>query len=222
MASRLHRLIRIIRSVRAKGYPNVQELCSKLQIKERTLFNDLKELKEDLGIEIQFDRNRRGYFLASSDAEISLMALSDEVAVLSLLAIDFLSSHAGEEIVKPLRDTFNDEIALSLNLKGDRIDSRTRLFALPIELEQKLSKHAKHLFVEISRSCLLGTTLHVTLTDGELHTIRPQYFVHSFPDWRLAYLDLGLNSNDEAIDGSSKKALAELSLSSIQTVRKLE
>lgn len=52
----------IIRIVRRKGYPGVADLCRTLQVKGRTLFNDLKELKEDLGIDIQFDKTRRGYY----------------------------------------------------------------------------------------------------------------------------------------------------------------
>lgn len=110
MPSRLHRLLRIIRTVRRKGYPNVQELCDKLDIKERTLFNDLKELKDDMGVDIQFDRIRGGYYLETDDIELNIMSLSESNAVLLLTAIELLELHAGESASQPLREFFDAEM----------------------------------------------------------------------------------------------------------------
>ncbi len=110
MASRLHRLIRIIRMLRMKGYPSVQRLCETLQVKERTVFNDLKELKEDLGVDVQFDKTRRGYFLQGEDIELGLDALSEETAYLLLAACQLISAHGARHMAEPLEELFAGEM----------------------------------------------------------------------------------------------------------------
>lgn len=88
----------------------MQDLCTALDVKERTLFNDLKELKDELGVEIQFDRVRRGYFLEADDLELNFMMLTEETAVLLLTAIELLELHSSPGVAEPLRQLFDLEL----------------------------------------------------------------------------------------------------------------
>jgi predicted DNA-binding transcriptional regulator YafY len=129
--SRLHRLIRIIRIVKRKGFPGVQSLCLSLDIKERTLFNDLKELKDELGVNIQFDRIRGGYYLENDDIEeLNFVTLSESNAVLLLTAIELLDIHAGRSAAEPLRELFDAELRQCLgddNLNRTKEEVRAKL-----------------------------------------------------------------------------------------------
>lgn len=101
----------------------MQDLCTSLDIKERTLFNDLKELKDELGVNIQFDRIRGGYYLENDDVELSFVSLSESNAVLLLTAIELLEIHAGASAADPLRQLFDTELRQTL---GDESLHRTR------------------------------------------------------------------------------------------------
>ena len=114
MPSRLHRLIRIIRIVRRKGFPGVQDLCFALKVKERTLFNDLKELKDELGVHVQFDKVRRGYWIEKDDLELTFFSLSADTALHLLVAIELLEVYSGAESAECLRKLFAYELRACL------------------------------------------------------------------------------------------------------------
>lgn len=207
MASRLHRLIRIIRLVRGTRYPNVQELCHTLQVKERTLFNDLKELKEDLGVEIKFSRTHGGYYLEKNDVEVSFLTLNEESAFLLLAAFDLLAHYGGEALAEPLRVTFDDEICVAL---GDSLQrSRQRPAGILISREnQKFVGTNKELFTALCRACLkqekVKLAIHNNSDNGvdespELMEVTPCLLVLGPEQWRLAYKN-GIAEQLEELD----------------------
>ena len=209
MASRLHRLIRIIRIVRAKHFPTVQDLCDTLQIKERTLFSDLKEIKEDLGVEIKFDRTRGGYYVLSNDVEMNFMTLSEESALLLLAAFGLLQCHGGDELVRPLLSVFEDEIDLALGSAGHG-NARKQVIRFGncgdgIEAN-------KDVFVSLCRACFSESKVKVLVSNGngmEEMLIKPSHLVYSPEHWKLAFQN---NNGDqlEELDFSSIKSIEDV------------
>lgn len=157
VASRLHRLIRIIRILRRGSYPSVQSLCETLQVKERTIFNDLKELKEELGVDVQFDRARRGYFLASDDLELGFNTLTEETAFLLLLAFKLMAAHVGRQISAPLEELFNDEIGRCLGLSSTEMKDFVR------SEHNVANRMDLNMFVQLCKACSKTRPLKINL-----------------------------------------------------------
>lgn len=195
MASRLHRLIKLIGAVRGKTYPNVQQLCDKLQIKERTLFNDLKELKEDLGVQIEFDRHRKGYFLSSNDAEISLMSLTQDNAMLLLLSFSLLSSRIGEAGVAALREAFKEDIASALDLNANDIVRMGAVF----RPQEQIAIKDRSVLLTLGHACVHGRTVRIGLNDNS-YELMPLKISVSSDDLKLHHEEPGIpediNIND--------------------------
>lgn len=83
MASRLERLIRIEQQINQQRYPGVETLCRMFSVKPRTIFDDIRLLKQGMGLNIQFDRNRNGYYNAEPGNRLPLFDLTvDEMYAL--------------------------------------------------------------------------------------------------------------------------------------------
>lgn len=78
MSSRLERLILLDQELRRGLYPSVERLCRLLEVQPRTLFQDIKDLRERLGLDIRFDRNRGGYYNATPEKALPTFSLTDE------------------------------------------------------------------------------------------------------------------------------------------------
>jgi len=87
MPSRLERLIRIEQQINQLRYPGVETLCEMFAVKPRTLFEDIRLLKQHMGLAIQFDRNRGGYFNADPNKRLPAFDLTcDELSAVFLAA----------------------------------------------------------------------------------------------------------------------------------------
>ena len=84
MVTRLQRLISIEREIRCGRYPSVTDFCSMFCVKPRTVYNDIRILRDELGSGIQFDRLRKGYYNPLPEQKIPLFELTrDEVRLLA-------------------------------------------------------------------------------------------------------------------------------------------
>ena len=206
MACRLNRLIRIIRLVRMRAFPTVEDLCSKFDIKERTLFNDLKELREDLGVDIQFEKTRRGYYVASDIAELNFITLNEESAFLLLAAMRLLKAHGGEDLAAPLRSSFDDELQYWLSSES----GENKLAVSAIVEADTLEKLDKTLFVDICRACLKQQPMRIILeTEKTEKRIVPSCLVYTADGWKLRYINL-YDSNQACLISLSLIGSAEL------------
>ncbi len=214
MASRLHRLIRIIRILRRKAYPNVQSLCQLLQVKERTIFNDLKELKEELGVEVLFDKSRKGYFLGTDDLELGFCALSEDTSFLLLAACKLFSLHCGKDLAEPLEELFAEEIRRCLSLSAESLQGLIK--TEESSEENGMPNMALDDFLRICRACAGSKPLKIRLSDkgyGEgnsckdghriLH-VKPRQIVLGKEAWRIVFSD----GNSSAENGLSADELS--------------
>ncbi|MBX9685701.1 MAG: hypothetical protein K2X27_03305, partial [Candidatus Obscuribacterales bacterium] len=214
MSSRLHRLIRLVRIVRGKSYPDVKDLCRILEIKERTLFGDLRELKDDLGVEIRYDRCRRGYILENHDGSLSFTSLTEETAFLLLAAFDLLDCSGGEGLASPLREAFEDEIELCLKaIRNGRVpDQILKHECKPTE------KIRSDIFIRLCLACSKSEPVTINIGDIRLpgkrkrrngdFSIVPKQLVYSNHNWQLSYLDKVDSQTLRTLDLSSIQMLA--------------
>ena len=125
MTSRLERLIKLDLAIRKGDYPGVAELCAICEVQQRTLFQDLRELRENLGCDIRYDRAKRGYYNASPDKRLPTFALTNEELLMIAVAAELLSQSAGEAMARVLQsaitkiqDGYRQKIEISAeNLK---------------------------------------------------------------------------------------------------------
>ena len=62
MPTRLERLVAIRHEIDSGRYPDVQKLCEMFEIQPRTLHQDLRMMREMMGMKIKHDRFRNGYY----------------------------------------------------------------------------------------------------------------------------------------------------------------
>ena len=56
MTSKLERLITMEDEIRRGRFPNVEKFCEMFEVQARTVYDDIRELKERCGLDIEFDR----------------------------------------------------------------------------------------------------------------------------------------------------------------------
>jgi predicted DNA-binding transcriptional regulator YafY len=65
MPTRLERLVCIKQEIDRGGYPDVQKLCAMFEIQPRTLHEDIRMMREMMGLEIRHDKFHNGYVNAN-------------------------------------------------------------------------------------------------------------------------------------------------------------
>jgi hypothetical protein len=60
MPTRLERLVCIKQEIDRGGYPDVQKLCAMFEIQPRTLHEDIRMMREMMGLEIRHDKYHNG------------------------------------------------------------------------------------------------------------------------------------------------------------------
>ncbi len=130
MSSRLERLILLDQELRRGLYPSVERLCRLLEVQPRTLFQDLKDLRERLGLDIVFDRTRGGYYNASPEKTLPTFSLTDQElfsVILGALLIHADFDRYGQNVINSallkLCAASTAEFATAPDLLVDRISS---------------------------------------------------------------------------------------------------
>lgn len=65
-ADYVQRIVRIDQLIRMKATGSAKELAEKVGISERSLYDDLKQLKKDYGCPIAYSRSKRSYYYTKS------------------------------------------------------------------------------------------------------------------------------------------------------------
>lgn len=102
MTSRLERLLRLDLAIRKGDFPSAETLCRLVEIQPRTLYQDLRELRENLGCDVRFDRVRSGYFNGSPDKKLPTFALTNEELLVIAVAAELFSQTGGEAVAQIL------------------------------------------------------------------------------------------------------------------------
>lgn len=95
MATRLERLLGIENVISSGSYPSLRDLCALFSVRPRTIYEDIRILRVDLGLDIQFDRSRNGYYNANPGAGLPSFDLSFDEFSLLVLASESLCGSLG-------------------------------------------------------------------------------------------------------------------------------
>jgi predicted DNA-binding transcriptional regulator YafY len=95
MPTRLERIIAIKAEIDRGRHPTVVKLCEMFEIKQRTLHEDLRLMREQMGMDIKYDRFKDGYYNARPGQELPTFDLSTGEVFALTLAKDILIEYTG-------------------------------------------------------------------------------------------------------------------------------
>ena len=95
MATKLERIVALVSDINRGTYPTVAGLCAKYEIKDRTFHDDIGFIRDRMGIEILFDRNKGGYYNSTPDRKLPDFDISENELLALTLGKDLLVEHSG-------------------------------------------------------------------------------------------------------------------------------
>ncbi|MDZ4837525.1 MAG: WYL domain-containing protein [Candidatus Melainabacteria bacterium] len=117
--SRLDRLVAMEDEIRRGRYPTVEKFCDMFEVKPRTVYADIRELKERVGLEIAFDRFKNGYYSKNPQKQLPKFELTDGEVFALTLGKEMLSQYTGTVFEPILRS--------ALEKIYDRLPDRVRV-----------------------------------------------------------------------------------------------
>lgn len=150
MPTRLERLTVMANEINGQRYPTVDHFCREFEVQQRTVYEDIRILKENLGMEIAYDRFRNGYYNANPSKKLPSFELTDGELFALLLGKEMLSQYTGTAFEQPLR-TAIEKISQRL---PDRVQIDFK------QLSSMVSFHpgavipiSRKLFLDLNRAC---------------------------------------------------------------------
>jgi len=150
MPTRLERIVIMDGEIRKGYFPNVQKFCEMFEVKKRTVLEDIKVMKEGLGLEIAYDRFHSGYFNANPKKELPDFQLTEGEIFALTLGKEMLSQYTGtsfEPILRSALDKIRERLPDRIDVDLDDVRSLIRFNAGPvIHISRKL-------FLDINQAC---------------------------------------------------------------------
>jgi predicted DNA-binding transcriptional regulator YafY len=103
MPNRLERLVAMEEEINRGRYPTVERFCEMFEVKARTVYEDIRYLKENMGLEVAFDRFRDGYYNANPKKKLPQFQLTDGEVFALTLGKEMLSEYTGTSFEPILR-----------------------------------------------------------------------------------------------------------------------
>src|SRR5262249_52211784 len=110
MAQRLERLCQMVETINQGRAPTVEEFCRLFEVRERTVYEDIRMIREQLGYDIEFDRFRNGYINKNPKKKLQVFDLNEGELFVLALGRDMLSQYSGTVFEAQLRSVL-DKIA---------------------------------------------------------------------------------------------------------------
>ena len=150
MPVRLERLVAMDEEIRKGRYPTVQKFCEMFEVQPRTVYEDIRMLKEQLGMEIVFDRFKNGYYNANPKKELPAFELTDGEVFALMLSKEMLSQYMGtafEPILRSAIEKIQERLPGKCQLDLEDVRSLVRFNSGPvITIPRKL-------FLDLNRAC---------------------------------------------------------------------
>lgn len=116
----LERIQKLIQRVASGDYPNCQQMAREMEFSPRTLYRDIDFMRDRLGIPIEFDALRNGYYFSGEVASFPEVKLQVADLVALFVGEKVLSQYSGTGLERHLRGVFErllgtmrDEISIS-------------------------------------------------------------------------------------------------------------
>jgi predicted DNA-binding transcriptional regulator YafY len=159
-----------------------------LEVRPRTIFGDLKELKQDLGVDIRFDKMRRGYCLVGDQWQLNFWDLDEDSAILLTAACRLIACTSGDAMIAPLRALFDAETDRCLKSLTSPVDEFGKV--LQFEIHQR--PISKDIFLELCKACAKENTVKILHSKGmefEECQFRPLFLIYKHDGWKIAFED---------------------------------
>lgn len=112
----LERIFAIHDAIQRGRFPNCRQLAEKIEVTQKTIQRDITFMQNDLGLPLEYDRKKHGYFYERPVHEFPLMRYSVEDVVALFLARKAVEPLQGTALEATLRDSFK---RLSAALQGE-------------------------------------------------------------------------------------------------------
>ena len=105
MTKRLSRLLALEAYLASQTYPSVDVLTDALNVSKRTVYLDIKELKQEFRRDIRFHRRHGGYYLASMPEPLPHPSLTQDDLALLVVALHSFFAVTGRSVRGLLTET---------------------------------------------------------------------------------------------------------------------
>ena len=110
---RFARVVSMIERINRGRAPSVDDFCREFEVAQRTVYEDIRFLKEEMGIDIEFDRDRQGYVNRNPEKKLPTFDLNEGEFFVLALGRDMLAQYSGTIFEPHLRGAL-DKIAARL------------------------------------------------------------------------------------------------------------
>ena len=128
----LERMQRIHQALHTGGYPNANALAAELEVTTKTIYRDVEFMRDRLGLPIEFDKLRNGYFYTEEVSAFPTVQITEGELFALIVAEKALQQYRGTSFEKPLLSAIRkmeqalpDTISLNLAEVEQAISFRT-------------------------------------------------------------------------------------------------
>jgi len=128
----LDRMLRIHQELQADKFPNASSLGNQMEISTKTVHRDVEFMRDRLGLPIEWDGTRNGYYYTAPVTNFPTMHFTEGELVALVVAEKALQQYRGTSFEKPLlsavkkmEESLPDTISLSLSDIDQTISFRT-------------------------------------------------------------------------------------------------
>jgi predicted DNA-binding transcriptional regulator YafY len=129
----LERMLRIHQAVQSGKFPNASTLAREIEVATKTIHRDIEFLRDRLGLPIEFDSRRNGYFYTEEVSAFPTLQITEGELFALVVAEKALQQYRGTSFEKPLLSAIKkmeqalpDTISLNLADIEQTISFRTR------------------------------------------------------------------------------------------------
>jgi proteasome accessory factor B len=129
----LERMLRIHQAIQAGKFPNATLLARDIEVVTKTIHRDIAFMRERMGLPIEFDVARNGYYYTGEVSSFPSLQLTEGELFALCVAEKALEQYRGTSFEKPLlsalrkmQQSLPDTISINLGELGQAISFRTR------------------------------------------------------------------------------------------------
>ena len=157
--NRLERLIIMADEINKGRCPTIEHFCQQFEVSERTAYDDIKALKDQLGLDIEFDRFKNGYVNLSPEKSLPEFDLTAGEVFALTLGKEMLSQYTGTSFESILQNAIEKICErLPSKVKVDSADVRSMVKFNPggiIPISHKM-------FLDLNKACEKQISVDIT------------------------------------------------------------
>jgi len=191
--TRLERLVAIEERISNNQYPNMRALCQAFDVKPRTIYADIRLLRERFGIDIRFDRFRNGYYNASPGKRIPIGDLVEDDYILMIAGCAILGAVFGGKMQSALQSVVSN---LGKRLSFGVSNETEQLNHIVVRSKTPRTDLDPRVMIQLGRALLQNRPIELQIEGGSSHLCAPCALIEQQDNWYL----LGYNLNNSAVE----------------------